>query len=58
MDTEGIMISEIVRHRKINKILFHLHVESNKSEKKLTNITKQKLSHRCREQTGGCQRGS
>ena len=32
MDIEGIMISEIIRHRKTNKILFHLHVESKKAE--------------------------
>ena len=33
MDIEGIMISEIIRHRKLNKILFHLHVESKKSKR-------------------------
>ena len=49
------MLSEISQ-RKPNTVWLHLYVES-KKQNKWTNITKQKLTHRYREQTGGCQRG-
>ena len=46
---------EIERQRKTNTVSFHLCVESKKQSKQ-TNITKQKQTHRFREQTSGCQR--
>ena len=45
-----------VRDRKTNTVCFHLYVESEKQNKG-TNITKQKQTHRQREQIGGYQRG-
>ena len=57
VDLEGIRLSEISQ-KKTSTIRFHLYVESKKT--KLMNkhtITKQKQTHRYREQTGGCQRG-
>ena len=55
MDLEGIMRNEI-RQRKTTMVWFHLYVES-KKQNKWTNITKQKQTHRYREQASGCQRG-
>ena len=49
------MLSEISQ-RKPNTVWLHLYVES-KKQNKWTNITKQKLTHRYREQTGGYQWG-
>ena len=48
---EGIMLSEISQ-RKTTSIWSHLFVESKKQSKQ----TKQKQTHRYREQMGGCQR--
>ena len=44
MGLEGIMISELVRHRNTNTVWYHLYVES-----------KNNWTHRNREQIGGCQ---
>ena len=44
-----------VRQRKTNTVYFHLYVESKKI--KQTDVTKQKQTHRYREQTSGYQWG-
>ena len=44
-----------VRQRKTNTVYFHLYVESKKI--KQTDVTKQKQTHRYREQISGYQRG-
>ena len=46
----GYCANKLDRERKTNTIWFHLYVES-KKQNKLINITKQKKSHRYREQT-------
>ena len=53
MDLEGIMLSEISQ-RNTNTVCFHLHVESKTKNKKM-NETKQKQTHRYKEQTSGYQ---
>ena len=45
------MLSEI-RQRKTNTVWYHFYV---KSKYKLVTRTKKKQTHRCREQTSGCQ---
>ena len=52
MNVESIMLSEISQ-RKTNTIRFHLYVES----KEQSVQTKQKQTHRYREQRDGCHRG-
>ena len=44
------------KSKRERQIWFHLYMEF-KKQRKWTNITKQKQSHRHREQTGGYQRG-
>ena len=53
MDLGGILLSEISQAKKDKN---HLYVEP-KNQNKGTNKTKQKQTHRYREQTGSCQRG-
>ena len=54
IDLLGFMLSEMSQMEKENTIWFNLHVEP----KKQTNEhTKQKQTHRYREQTSSCQRG-
>ena len=50
IDLEGIMLSEISQTGK-QCICYHLCVESKKQKQTKMNITKQKQTHRCREQT-------
>ena len=56
IDLEGIMLSEVSQIEKDKSCITHLYVES-KNQNKWTNITKQKQSHRYREQIGGLQKG-
>ena len=56
MDLEGIMLSEISQMEKDKYCMNHLYVKSKKYNK-WTNITKQKQTHRYREQTSGHQWG-
>ena len=50
MDLEGVILSEISQ-RETHALWFHLYMEP-KNQNKWTNMTKQKESHRYREQTG------
>ena len=50
MDLEGIMLSE-KRQRKINTVCYHLYMESKKKKLMDKYKTKQKQTHRHREQT-------
>ena len=55
-DLAGIVLSEISQ-RKTNIVWLQLCVES-KKQNQWTNVIRQKQSHRCWEQIGGCQRGN
>ena len=55
MHLERIMLSETTQ-RKTNTVRYHFYVES-KNYNKLVNITKNKQTHRYREQTSGYQWG-
>ena len=54
MDLKGIMLSEVSQRK--TSTSYHLYVESKKYNKQM-NITKQKQTHRYREQTSGYQWG-
>ena len=53
MNPESIVLSGISK-RETNTVLFYLYVGS-KKQNKLPSITRQKQSHRYREETYGCQ---
>ena len=54
VDLEITILIELSQTENDSTVWFHIYVESQK-QNKWTNITKQKLSHRYREQRSGCQ---